>query len=310
MLPRERAPVIRFLCRPEDYQVIAEPTRATASNWIREPPAAAGPRASGLGAALSMGWILPLAATVRLTIENGGRTIQASSDSNRVLVSRQDVGQSAGSSARFVWRFHNYWLIQTPPGWSCVFLPSSGGARQPFECSAGVVETDSYAAHIHFPFVVTAPDGIYTIERGTPLVQVIPFRRSATFLDSEIRAETAAETERRQRLLRRTFVDESWKSWWRAARRPGPEAFDPSQARVVLSGFFPVMGVMNLQSRSEKPRYSAARDRAEIPRRAHAPCGRCTTFRAQHDAVRVGPVTDIRTRYLELQQFAPDLTAF
>ena len=76
-------------------------------------------------------------------------------------------------------KFHNYWTIRTPPGWSCLFVPPLNRSGQPFECVAGVVDTDTYAAHIHFPFFATAPDGLYIIEKGTPLVQIIPFRRDS-----------------------------------------------------------------------------------------------------------------------------------
>lgn len=189
MLPRlRRTPVITFLCRPEDYEAIPEPKRA-----IRATPATPGGCSSPLLGATATGWILPLAVSVRLAIKDGGRTIGAVPPADRSIVSRQGAQTNADSpqGSRTPYLFYNHWRIVTPPGWSCLFLPALYPPGQPFECVAGIVDTDSYAGHIHLPFFATAPDGEYTIERGTPLVRIVPFRRADAALDSEVRAEPA-----------------------------------------------------------------------------------------------------------------------
>ena len=53
---------------------------------------------------------------------------------------------------------------------------------------AGVVDTDRYQAPVNFPFVTIAGDGTHALEKGTPLVQVIPFRRDE--IEASVRAET------------------------------------------------------------------------------------------------------------------------
>ena len=77
----------------------------------------------------------------------------------------------------------------------------------------GVVDTDSYTSLIHFPFFAKAHDGLYTIERGTPIAQVVPFRRdlSGLAMEADIRSETIAEAKNRERIRRSTmpFID-SW----------------------------------------------------------------------------------------------------
>ena len=84
---------------------------------------------------------------------------------------------------------------------------------------SGVVDTDTYQSLINFPFFATAADGVYALERGTPLVQVIPFRRDTTALGSNVRAETAEEAEVRLRILRNTQASEGWyRKFARAAR--------------------------------------------------------------------------------------------
>ncbi len=226
---------IRFSCRPEDHGVIAPPVAAKTvlPDWFRKLPAVDAQQASATNNGLTVkrcmpfldamttGWILPLAATVRLEIKDGGSAVDAGWEFDRVMVSNHGAHQVAGNPKEPAppCKFHNYWSIRTPPGWSCLFLPPLNRPAQPFECVAGIVDTDTYAAHIHFPFFATAPDGLYVIEKGTPLVQVIPFRREDAALKAEIQAETGAEATERETVYRNTIASEGWyRKWARAAR--------------------------------------------------------------------------------------------
>lgn len=226
---------IRFLCRPEDHGVIAPPVPAKTvlPDWFRKlPPVDTQHRSvanNGLTIkrcmpfldAMTTGWILPLAATVRLEITDGGRSVNAGWEFDRTMVSNHGAHQVAGNPKEPVppCKFHNYWSIRTPPGWSCLFVPPISRPGQPFECVAGLVDTDTYNAEIHFPFFATAPDGLHVIEMGTPLVQVIPIRRDGPALDVEIRAESAREAMERDTIHRRTLAGEGWyRKLARAAR--------------------------------------------------------------------------------------------
>ncbi|WP_026615676.1 DUF6065 family protein [Ensifer aridi] len=217
---------VRFLCQPEDSGVIAPPVPAKAvlPDWFRKLPAVDQAHLSttnnGLTVkrcmpfldAMTTGWILPIAATVRLEIKDNGRSVEAGWEFDRVMVSNHGAHQVAGNPREPAppCKFHNYWSIRTPPGWSCLFLPPLNRPGQPFECVAGIVDTDTYAAHIHFPFFATAPDGLYSVEKGTPLVQVIPFRRDAAAVTAEIRAETRMEATERAAVHRNTIAGQGW----------------------------------------------------------------------------------------------------
>ncbi|MCU0943333.1 MAG: DUF6065 family protein, partial [Hydrogenophaga sp.] len=107
-------------------------------------------------------------------------------------------------------KIHNHWTIRTPKGWSCLFVSPLNRPNGVIEVAAGVVDTDEYPALIHFPFFATAPDGLYTLEKGTPLVQVIPFEREALQIEGVVRAETADEAAERQRILRATAAGDGW----------------------------------------------------------------------------------------------------
>jgi hypothetical protein len=72
---------------------------------------------------------------------------------------------------------------------------------------------------VHFPFFARAPDGLYELEKGTPLVQVIPFRRQSTDLDLSVRAELPEEALERQRVTRSTTASTGWYRKFARAQR-------------------------------------------------------------------------------------------
>ena len=49
-------------------------------------------------------------------------------------------------------KFHNKWLIRTPPGYSCLFIQPLNRIEERFEVISGVVDTDTYVNVINFPF--------------------------------------------------------------------------------------------------------------------------------------------------------------
>jgi Family of unknown function (DUF6065) len=230
-----QAPMIEFLCSPEDKDVIAEPTPAKAHlpDWFRKIPAVDTEKLSasdnGLTIkrcmpfldAMTTGWIIPVAATVRLEVRNGGATVDAGWEFDKVMISNHHGYQVAGHprGGQPPCKFHNHWVIRTPPGWSCLFVPPLNRPNPSFEVIAGVVDTDSYQSAIHFPFFATREDGVHVIERGTPLVQVIPFKRGTTMINAAIRAESKSEAATRTRILRNTQAGEGWYRKLARARR-------------------------------------------------------------------------------------------
>jgi hypothetical protein len=73
-------------------------------------------------------------------------------------------------------KFTNPWAIQTPKGYSTLFV-SPMHRDLPFETLSGIVDTDSYSSPVSFPFFLKDPDWTGIIPAGTPIVQVIPFKR-------------------------------------------------------------------------------------------------------------------------------------
>lgn len=79
---------------------------------------------------------------------------------------------------KIVMKYASPWVIETPPGWSCLFLHPLNDHNQNFTSIAGIVDTDTYRLPVNFPFVVNALPGTeFTLDQSTPMIQVIPFYR-------------------------------------------------------------------------------------------------------------------------------------
>jgi hypothetical protein len=76
-------------------------------------------------------------------------------------------------------KFNNPWAIKTPKGYSCLFIPPVHGGNEYFSIAEGIVDTDRYNAPVNFPFVLKDVNFEGLIPAGTPMVQVIPFKRDS-----------------------------------------------------------------------------------------------------------------------------------
>lgn len=75
-------------------------------------------------------------------------------------------------------KFINPWAIQTPPGYSCLFV-SPFHRDLPFTIMPGIVDTDNYNNPVNFPFILNDTKFNGLIPAGTPMAQVIPFKRDS-----------------------------------------------------------------------------------------------------------------------------------
>jgi len=74
-------------------------------------------------------------------------------------------------------KWTNPWAIKTPKGYSCLFIPPMHNPNPYFTVLEGIVDTDNYFSNVNFPFVLKDPTLEFLIPAGTPIVQVIPFKR-------------------------------------------------------------------------------------------------------------------------------------
>jgi len=73
-------------------------------------------------------------------------------------------------------RIHPMWLVKTQEGYSSLFVAPMHGDDSPIKAVPGVIDTDEYPSDGYLSFFVKKGfKGI--IKQGTPIVQVIPFKR-------------------------------------------------------------------------------------------------------------------------------------
>jgi hypothetical protein len=109
----------------------------------------------------------------------------------------------------------NPWAIKTPPGYSCLFLPPMNNSDDRFSIIPGIVDTDTYPSQINFPIIINGdkyPVLETVIETGTPIVQVIPFKREKWKMVVE--AESLIDINKRKFIQRLKIFNVYKNKWW------------------------------------------------------------------------------------------------
>jgi len=110
-------------------------------------------------------------------------------------------------------KLRNPWGIKTPSGYSCLFINPLHRPACGITILEGIVDTDGYTTPVQFPFLVD--EGFTgTVPAGTPIAQVIPFKRTSFRMeigDIKEREKNSAV----QRLLRSTWIN-GYRNKWRA----------------------------------------------------------------------------------------------
>jgi hypothetical protein len=102
-------------------------------------------------------------------------------------------------------KFMNPWSIKTPKGYS-TFFTQPMHRESPFTILDGIVDTDVYTIAVNFPFVLNDINFEGLIPAGTPMAQVIPFKRDKWELQLGTEKQIQ-ENEKNQSLLRTKFFD-------------------------------------------------------------------------------------------------------
>lgn len=101
-------------------------------------------------------------------------------------------------------KWTNPWSITTPKGYSTLFV-------QPFHRESiftilpGIVDTDQYTPPVNFPFVINDPNFEGLIPKGTPIAQVIPFKRDSWTMELGNKKDLEAQAKITKKLQSRFF---------------------------------------------------------------------------------------------------------
>lgn len=128
--------------------------------------------------AMTAGYLILLPADVYVRQQDGAPFYEWA---NFDLISFHPVEQAPihpDSNGHPIPKFINPWAIRTPKGYSTLFLEPMH-RELPFRVMPGVVDTDEYIAPVNILFTLKDVNFEGLIPRGTPIAQVIPFKREA-----------------------------------------------------------------------------------------------------------------------------------
>lgn len=74
------------------------------------------------------------------------------------------------------YKFKNPFGVKTPKGYSCLFVDPMHSDAKPFMSLPAIVDTDEFNTPLNFPFFIEK-DFSGIIPAGTPIMQIIPFKR-------------------------------------------------------------------------------------------------------------------------------------
>ena len=84
-----------------------------------------------------------------------------------------------GSQIKDAFKMRNAWNVKTPPGYSCFYLDPFLFQNKYFATWQGIIDTDTFNVGMDNAQIIFYPkvDHSFVIKAGTPLVQIIPFKR-------------------------------------------------------------------------------------------------------------------------------------
>lgn len=129
---------------------------------------------------MAAGYHLPLPCDVSIKTDKSGKTFIYWSNGNISLFSEHDYRRNTTIPSDLEYdivRFKivNPWIVKTEKEYSCIFQ-SPYMHDIPFEAVSAIVDTDKHPIPVNIPIKIKKNfNGI--IPKGTPFVQVIPFKR-------------------------------------------------------------------------------------------------------------------------------------
>jgi hypothetical protein len=129
--------------------------------------------------ALTSGYIIPLWSDVQVTNEGENKflTWRVTEPVFELHGPQANEVQTPTGYNSQVFKFLNKWRIITPKGYSCLVVQPFGYRQTGVQAVPGLIDTDKNSLEI-LPPVWFANDFEGILEKGTPMVQVIPFKRS------------------------------------------------------------------------------------------------------------------------------------
>jgi hypothetical protein len=147
--------------------------------------------------ALTFGWVVPVPTDIGITHTPDGMNVEWGTEHYQAMGNhpKTQVGGEKFPHDGTIIKFNLPYTLRTPDGVSTLYMPPLNRVETRFRPFSGVVETDKYVNQTNIPALLLDEEFEGLIEAGTPLVQVIPFKRDSLVNESETRAATEEEEE-------------------------------------------------------------------------------------------------------------------
>ena len=132
--------------------------------------------------ALTSGYVIRLPFDLELRKIDNGIFLRWKTEESLVTTHAEEqaplLPKPFGNEQGVVFKFGFEYVIKTPPGYSTLFTHPFNQHDLPFRTFSGVVDTDVFTLPVLFPFqVLDVFEDLYIVKQGTPVVQMIPFKR-------------------------------------------------------------------------------------------------------------------------------------
>ncbi len=211
--------LIEFICHPDDRGEIPEPKAASdelpgwyealdmridgehfSERTVRMCPAFLD--------ALSLGWILPLEADVKVNTASG-RGIHTSCDRNIVEEYTLSDGSLPPNSVGTL-EITSSWAPNVPDGYSLLVLDPLNRRDQRFEVVPQIIDADKQLSRISAPIIWYADNARTILREETPLFQIVPYKRDSRLEKAIIHPLTDEDEKSIERTEQKTKVNNSW----------------------------------------------------------------------------------------------------
>jgi hypothetical protein len=128
---------------------------------------------------MTSGYVFLLQEDIDVSIVNGTQVF-SSTGFGKILSHSGDQAPSHPmlSEVNYSPRLPNYWGVITPKGYSSLVMPVAHRVF-PFQALTAIIDTDTFNGPIHFPCTIEDKSWEGRIPAGTPIAQIIPFKRDS-----------------------------------------------------------------------------------------------------------------------------------
>lgn len=137
---------------------------------------------------MTRGWIFRLPADV--FVEATPSSFNTEWQIDREMLSDHNLGQLGGDEFPLqvpIAKWELQWAVETADGYSVLVTSPMNRFDRRFEVFSGIIDADNYIDRMSAPFLWTGGTFEGTIPAGTPIVQVIPFKRGSLAEEALIR---------------------------------------------------------------------------------------------------------------------------